>query len=123
MMLINIKYYKPNIILNIKKSNIKTRRLCKGDKKGEENMNEPKTETLETVGKRLKEWRLDNDLTQAELADKFGFQSNYISQVEKGTAGLSQDTLMQMPKLLNLNTNWLLTGKGSMDLQPTSKTT
>ena len=37
-----------------------------------------------TVGKKLKEARLNKNLTQSELADELGVSIGYISQVESG---------------------------------------
>ena len=45
--------------------------------------------------KRLKDLRIDNDLTQKELADVFGISQQTLSDYEKGKYDLPNDLLIK----------------------------
>lgn len=63
------------------------------------------------IGKRFKQWRLDQGLTQKKIAKILDRSNNYISEVETIGLGLSQASLEILIRKLDLDINWLLTGK------------
>lgn len=63
---------------------------------------------------RLKIIRLNLGLNQSEFADKLGMQQGSYSMIEKGKNGISSQLLKKLTIDLNVNANWLMTGKGEM---------
>lgn len=63
---------------------------------------------------RLKEIRQHFKLTQGALAEKTGIKQSYISGVESGKRKISAGMLMSLNKALNINMDWLETGRGEM---------
>ena len=68
---------------------------------------------MSTLAKRLKSARLNNELTQAQLAELVGVSQNSIQKIENGT---TQETkhLLSIANALNVDPNWLQTGNGVM---------
>lgn len=60
------------------------------------------------VGLRLKERRTEVDLTIRELARRTGLSASFISQVERGKANLSIDSLHQIAECLEVSIQYLL---------------
>lgn len=60
------------------------------------------------VGLRLKERRTELDLTIRELARRTGLSASFISQVERGKANLSIDSLRQIAECLEVSIQYLL---------------
>ena len=52
------------------------------------------------LGAKIKQARLQNQLTQQDLADKLGFTKGLISQWEKGLSEPMALTLIELQKLL-----------------------
>lgn len=66
---------------------------------------------------RLERLRIALGLTQREFGNKIGMASNSISQVESGRRGLTNKTVLIIgSKFPQVNTEWLLDGKGEMFL-------
>jgi len=63
---------------------------------------------------RLKKIRLNLGLNQSEFASKLGMQQGSYSMIEKGKNGISSQLLKKLTIELNVNANWLMTGKGKM---------
>lgn len=62
---------------------------------------EDKDQLLLNLGKRIKELRLQQDLTQQELADKCLVDRNYIGMLERGERNPSYLTLCKISRGLN----------------------
>ena len=60
------------------------------------------------VGERLKNSRKEVDLTIRELARRTGLSASFISQVERGKANLSIDSLRQVAKCLDISIHYFL---------------
>lgn len=60
------------------------------------------------VGQRLKDRRIEIDLTIRELARRTGLSASFISQVERGKANPSIDSLRQIAKCLEISIQYLL---------------
>lgn len=65
----------------------------------------------QTLGNRFKFWRLENEWTQAELGKKLGLSNTYLSEVEHDRVGIGNKTLLFLNTKLDLDLNWLITGK------------
>ena len=59
------------------------------------------------VGKKLKIARAKSHYTQEELAEKISLSSRYISQLERGLAFGSADTIINICKALHINSDFL----------------
>lgn len=57
---------------------------------------------------RLEDLRIDNDKTQAEIAEYLGCQREVYRRYEKGTRQLPVDFLIKLSDLYNVSTDYLL---------------
>lgn len=53
----------------------------------------------------LKKYRMDLNLTQAELSEKLGISEKYVSRVETGMGGISKETLAKYMNILGISPN------------------
>ena len=60
------------------------------------------------LGKRIKEERLKQDLTQEKLAESVNLTGVYISHIETGTTKPSLETLVNLCNVLNVTPDFLL---------------
>ncbi|NBH19958.1 XRE family transcriptional regulator [Clostridiaceae bacterium] len=72
------------------------------------------------IGQRIRSFRLSRDLTQAELAESLDVSTNYISEIENGKKGMSQDTLCRLCLTYHLSADFLLFGKCEKDVSKQS---
>jgi len=49
-------------------------------------------------GKRVREYRLQNGLTQQELADRAGLHRSYVGEIELGKRNITLDNAMKIAK-------------------------
>lgn len=65
------------------------------------------------IGQRIEYFRTKANLTQDELAEKMGYKSgsSMISQVERGTAGMSVEQAINAAKILKIHPAALLSEK------------
>ena len=63
--------------------------------------------SLKNIGKKIKLARANSNLTQEELAEKTGLSARYISQLERGLAFGSVDTIVKICTTLNINSDFL----------------
>ncbi len=61
-------------------------------------------------GQRIRQLRTTNDYTQAEFAELTDISVNFLSEIENGKKGLSQDTLAKICKQLNVSADYILFG-------------
>lgn len=64
-----------------------------------------KSEMDKVFGSILKDYRLKNSLTQAEIAEKLGISEKYVSRIETGTGGISKETLAKYMNILGISPN------------------
>lgn len=57
---------------------------------------------------RLEDLRIDNDKTQAEIAQYLGCQREVYRRYEKGTRQIPVDMLIQLSKLYNVSIDYLV---------------
>jgi len=67
------------------------------------------------LGAKIRETRLQKDITLRRLAKDIGVSPSFISQVEQGKAAPSVDSLVQIAKILNVSTSYLL-GENEADI-------
>lgn len=57
---------------------------------------------------RLEDLRIDNDKTQADIADYLGCQREVYRRYEKGTRQIPVDILIQLAKLYHVNIDYIV---------------
>ena len=67
------------------------------------------------IGLKTKEYRLKQNLTQEELAEKCNLSTVYISNIERGKANISFHTLDKISKILNFNIYLSISDKNISD--------
>ena len=60
-----------------------------------------------SIGKNIKLARIKAKYTQEELAEEIGISSRYVSQLERGLAFGSANTIVSICKTLNIDSNFL----------------
>ena len=55
------------------------------------------------IGKRLQETRIQNKITQKQMAKQLGISINYISQLEKGNASAEFEKFVRVCDFLNVS--------------------
>ena len=63
------------------------------------------------IGKRIHHIRIQNEYTQAEFAEAIDISVNFLSEIENGKKGLSQDTLAKICVKMNVSADYILFGK------------
>lgn len=58
---------------------------------------------LKAFGRRVKELRIERDLTQSELAEKVGLSNNFIGMVERGERNTSVDKIFKLAKAFDIS--------------------
>jgi transcriptional regulator with XRE-family HTH domain len=66
---------------------------------------------MTSVNERIKQLRVENNLTQSELAEKVGLTYVQIGRYEKGKSNPSADVLQKLASVLNTSTDYLMNGK------------
>ncbi len=69
---------------------------------------------LPTVGRRIKEIRLNKGLTQKEFADSLGLVQGFLSGIEREKKTPSDTLLIALCNLYEINPSWLASGEGEM---------
>lgn len=64
-----------------------------------------KSDIDKEFGKILREFRLKNDLTQEQLAEKLGISLKYISRIENGNNGVKTENLIKYMNILGITPN------------------
>ena len=62
------------------------------------------------IGQRIRQLRHMHDFTQAEFAELIDISINFLSEIENGKKGLSQDTLAKICRQLNTSADYILFG-------------
>ena len=73
------------------------------------------------LAKRIKEKRLDLDLTQKELADLLGVSKAIVCNWEKGKKKPSSKNLIQLSKTLNISLEYLIANDNYVISSPEEK--
>lgn len=67
------------------------------------------------VGKRIKESRIHNQMSQADLAERIDMSASYISRIETAKKQASLETLVRLADVLGVTVDYLLTGNQTND--------
>lgn len=70
-------------------------------------MNSQEKILRKTIGKKIKLARAKAEYTQEQLAEKLSLSPRYISQLERGIAFGSATTIINVCKVLNINSDFL----------------
>ena len=62
------------------------------------------------VGERIRKRRILMGLTQEEVAEKVGRAYKYFQDIERGSCGMSIDTLLKLSAVLNTSLDYLIYG-------------
>ena len=65
------------------------------------------------IGRRIRNFRINNNLTQAQFAESLNVSTNFISEIETGKKNISQDTLCRICEYYHLSADYLLFGKST----------
>ncbi|MBP3542894.1 MAG: helix-turn-helix transcriptional regulator [Lachnospiraceae bacterium] len=63
------------------------------------------------TGKRIRDYRVKNNLTQARFAETLDVSTNFISEIETGKKSISLETLCRVCEKYNLSADYILFGK------------
>lgn len=66
-----------------------------------------------SIGKRVHDFRLQNNYTQAQFAELIDISVNFLSEIENGKKGMSQDTICKLCTHFHLSADFILLGKSS----------
>jgi DNA-binding XRE family transcriptional regulator len=66
------------------------------------------------IGRRFRAFRIENKLSQKDLADELGLQQSTIASIETAVTFPSLPITFYIVKKFGLSLNWLLTGEGVM---------
>lgn len=64
-----------------------------------------KPEIYSAIGKKIREYRIKNGLTQEDLAEHLNISVKYISRIENGSGGVKLETLINAMNLLGIMPN------------------
>lgn len=67
------------------------------------------------TGKRIKELRKQQKLTQEQLAEKLNIYVDHLGKIERGTSGASIDVLVQIAIDFNAPLDYLILGKSNQE--------
>lgn len=65
------------------------------------------------IGRRIKEARTEQKMTQENLADRLDISIAFLSRVETGKAHVNLKRLTQIAEILNVSPSYLLTGSNT----------
>lgn len=63
------------------------------------------------MGKRIASARKLNEMTQEKLAHRLGIGVKHLSEIERGVSGVAIGTLIELVKILNISSDYLLFGE------------
>lgn len=63
------------------------------------------------IGKRIRDYRVKNNLTQAQFAETLDVSTNFISEIETGKKNISLETLCRVCETYHLSADYILFGK------------
>ncbi len=63
------------------------------------------------IGNRIRISRENSGLTQEELAERLDLSAQFISTIERGVAGASLETVINLCDTLHVSSEWILRGR------------
>ncbi len=73
---------------------------------------------LIVIGSRIQEQRRELGLTQQDIYDKVDISQVHYSRIENGRDGMSFELLVALSEILNISTDYILTGNINVPGQP-----
>lgn len=73
------------------------------------------SDTRLIIGKRIRDLRIMQKLTQAQFAELIGISVNFLSEIETGKKGMSQDTLYRLCTNFSVSSDYILFGTEKND--------
>lgn len=73
------------------------------------NQNDLKSE----IGNRVRDFRIKNQYTQFQFAELIDISVNFLSEIENGKKGMSQDTICKLCHTFHISADYLLFGEAS----------
>lgn len=73
----------------------------------------------EQVGKRLRKMRMEHGDSRKKIAESIGRTLHYYGDIERGTCGMSVDTLIRLADYYHVSLDYLI--YGDMDEMPDAK--
>lgn len=70
---------------------------------------------LTAIGKRIQNRRKQQGYTQEQLAEMMNVSIQMVSNLERGNKAIRIDNLMKLSQILNISTDYILTGKETAD--------
>lgn len=70
---------------------------------------------LSGIGRRIQNQRKLQGYTQEQLADMMNVSVQMISNLERGNKAIRIDNLVKLSRILNISTDYILTGKQTAD--------
>ncbi len=70
---------------------------------------------LAEIGRRIQSRRRQQGLTQEQLADKMNVSIQMISNLERGNKAIRIDNLVNLCQILDVSTDYILTGRETRD--------
>lgn len=67
------------------------------------------------IGSRIKQRRMEQNLTREALAELSGYSANFIQEVERGRSGLSSESIRALSTALKTSADSLLFGNSADD--------
>ena len=67
----------------------------------------------DVIGRRIKQCRLNRNMTQEKLADEINISIAFLSRVERGNSHLNLRRLTQIAEVLKVSPGYLLTGSNT----------
>lgn len=74
------------------------------------------------VGERVRNYRVSNSYTQADFAKKIDISVNFLSEIENGKKGMSQETLYKLCEYFDLSADYILFGKHAAETSALTET-
>lgn len=65
------------------------------------------------IGKRIRSFRIQNELKQAQFAESLDVSTNFISEIETGKKSISLETLCRLCEKYKLSADYILFGKNN----------
>ena len=70
---------------------------------------------LNGIGKRIQSRRKEQGYTQEQLAEMMNVSIQMVSNLERGNKAIRIDNLINLSQILNISTDYILTGKKTTD--------
>lgn len=70
------------------------------------------------IGKRVHEFRIQKHFTQSQFAELIDISVNFLSEIENGKKGMSQDTICRICNHFHISADYLLFGNAAQSDVP-----